>query len=113
MSGENVSNEKSRVFFSPNISCQEREVYCDILNFWSTHSLGKYLGFPIKHTSVPQVFGSVIDRVQSRFAGWNAHLLSFARRLVLTQAVTSAIPSYTMQCIALPSKVLSNIDKLR
>lgn len=40
------------------------------------------------------------------------HLLSFARRLVLTQAVTSAIPNYNMQCSALPSKVLNSIDKL-
>lgn len=72
MSGEKVSNEKPRVFFSPNVSGQDRVVFGDILGFRSTSSLGKYLGFPIKHTSVPQDFGFVIERVQNRLAGWKS-----------------------------------------
>ena len=49
LSGQKVSAEKSRVFFSPNIPPSTREELCNILEFWSTPSLGKYLGFPIKH----------------------------------------------------------------
>lgn len=52
ISGQKVSNEKSRVFFSPNLPHYERERLCDTLGFRSTPNLGKYLGFPIKHTSV-------------------------------------------------------------
>lgn len=43
---------------------------------------------------------------------WKANLLSFAGRLVLTEAVTSTIPNYAMQCIALQAKVLANVDML-
>lgn len=31
---------------------------------------------------------------------------------MLTQAVTSTIPNYTMQCVALPPKILLHIDWL-
>lgn len=36
----------------------------------------------------------------------------FAGRLILTQFVTTMIPNYSMQCLALPAKVLSSIDRL-
>ena len=39
-------------------------------------------------------------------------MLSFAGRLVLTQAVTSTIPNYTMQCTEFPSKILQGVDRL-
>ena len=43
--GQKVSDEKSRVFFSPNISQHTRKELCSILKFQSTPSLGKYLDF--------------------------------------------------------------------
>lgn len=112
LSGQKISNDKSRVFFSPNVPAHIGEELCDILGFQSTPFLGKYLGFPIKHTSIPQDFGFVIDRVQSKLTGWKAHLLSFAGRLVLTLAVTSAISNYAMKSAALSPKVLHSIDRL-
>ena len=96
MSGQKVSQDKSRVFFSPNVPPDARIEMCETLGFWSTPSLGKYLGFPIKHLALPQDFGYIVERVQGRLAGWKANLLSFARRFVLTQAVTTTIPNYAM-----------------
>ena len=89
-----------------------REELCNILEFHSTLSLGKYLGFPIKHTSTPQDFEAVIERVQAQLIGWKAHVLSFVRRLVLTQATLSTILNYSMQCATLPSKVTQSVDRL-
>ena len=63
LSGQKVSQDKSWVFFSPNVLADGRTNLCNILGFRSTPLLGKYLGFPIKHTSTPQVFGAVIERV--------------------------------------------------
>ena len=57
---------------------------CDILGFHSTPSLGRYFGIPINHMARTQDFGYIIERVQSRLAGWKSNLLSFAGRLVLT-----------------------------
>lgn len=87
-----------RYFFSPNVSPSAREALSDILEFCSTPSLGKYLGFPIKHVSIPQNFRAIIERMQSRLASWKSHLLSFVGRLVLTQAALFTIPIYNMQC---------------
>ena len=110
--GQKVSDEKSRVFFSPNISQHTRKELCSILKFQSTPSLGKYLDFLIKHKSITQDFGAVIEQVQNRLAGWKAYLLSFASILVLTQATISTIPNHVMQCNSLPPKITQNIDKL-
>ena len=107
-----LSDEKSRVFFSSNVFRDAREELCSTLGYWSTPTLGKYLGFPIKHTSNPHDFGFFIERIQNRLVGCKSHLLSFAGRLVLTQSVTAAIPSYTMQCSILPPKVIKCVDKL-
>lgn len=99
-------------FFSPNVSVENRESLCEVLGFRSTPNLGKYLGFPIKHTSSPQDYGFIIQKLQSKLAGWKANLLSFAGRLVLTQSVTSTVPNYYMQCAALPLKILQNVDRI-
>ena len=56
LSGQKVSVGKSRVFFSPNIPPSTREELCNILEFWSTPSLGKYLGFPIKHCDTQRLY---------------------------------------------------------
>ena len=112
LSGQKVSQDKSRVFFSPNVSADGRTDLCNILGFRSTPLLGKYLGFPIKHSGTPQNFGFILERVQGRLVGWKANLLSFVGRLVLTQTVTSTIPNYAMQCCALLAKVLTNVDRL-
>lgn len=44
-------------------------------------------------------------------AGWKAHSLSFARRLVLTQSVLASIPAYVMQGVMLPGKIIDALDK--
>ena len=111
-SGQKISNDKSHIYFSPNVDPEKRTELCEILGFRSTPSLGKYLGFPIKHLGTPQDFGHIIDRIKSKLVGWKANLLSFAGRVVLTQSMTSTIPNYTMQFIALPAKIHQGIDRL-
>ena len=63
LSGKKVSNAKSRVFFSPNVNPDARANLCEILEFRSTPTLGKYLGFPIKHLGTRQDFGFIIKRI--------------------------------------------------
>ena len=75
LSGQKVSQDKSRVYFSPNVALDERANLCAVLGFRSTPTLGKYLDFPIKHNATPQDFGFIIDRVQSRLANWKANLI--------------------------------------
>ena len=112
-SRQSISASKSRVFFSPDVDVDTRESLCDILGFHSTPTLGKYLGFPIKHRGTNnEDLSFVLDRVKNKLAGWKANLLSLAGRAVLIQASTSTIPAYVMQCTALPKKLLDNIDRV-
>ena len=111
ISGQTVSEDKSRVFFSLNVDRDSRESFCDILGFHSTPSLGKYLGFPIRHTrSSSQDFNYILDRVKNKLVGWKANLLSLVSRTVLIQASSFAIPAYVMQCAQLPVRILDGID---
>lgn len=88
-SGQKVSEAKSRVYFSPNVDLDQREALTDILGtdilgtdilgFNSTSNLGKYLGFPLKHTGRQRHdFSFVLDRVEKKLASWKANLLSMA-----------------------------------
>ena len=113
MSGQSVSITKFRVYFSPNVGRDTRESLCDILGFASTPSLGRYLGFPIKHPgSTTQDFNFILDRVKQKLAGWKANLLSLAGRAILIQVSSSTIPSYVMQGIYLPGRILDGIDRV-
>ena len=111
MSGQTISESKSRVYFSPNVDQDSRESLSDILGCRSTLNLGKYLGIPIKHpNSSSQDFNFILDRIKGKLAGWKANLLSLARRVVLVQTSTSTIPSYAMQCSYLPDRILQGVD---
>ena len=97
MSGQTVSESKSRVFFSPNVDMDDREAFCDILGFSSTPCLGKYLGIPIRQPGRSSCeYNFILDRVKQKLAGWKANLLSLVGRAVLIQASSAAIPSYVM-----------------
>ena len=90
-----------------------RESLSDVLGFSSTPNIGKYLGIPLK---VPgdssNEFNFILDRVKQKLASWKANLLSLARRNMLIQASTAAIPSYVMQCNLLPRRILDGIDRV-
>ena len=57
-------------------------------------------------------YNFILDKVKLKLAGWKANLLSLAGRAVLIQASSAAIPSYVMQCTALPGRVLDGIDRV-
>ena len=84
--------------------------------FWDlsqTPNLGKYLGFPLKHRrGNNQDLNFILYRVKQKLAGWKANLLSLAGRTMLIQAFTSTISAYVMQCMALPKKLLDDIDRV-
>ena len=69
ISGQSVSEAKSRVYFSPNADRDTKESLYDILGFASIPSLGKYLGFPLKHPgSSSQDYNFILDRVKQKLS---------------------------------------------
>jgi hypothetical protein len=112
-SGQKVNLSKSKVFFSPNVNPILRHHLCDILGVSSTPNLGKYLGFPLSPNGRNiRDFDFVVEKVQAKLSSWKAKLLSPASRVILVQSITSAIPAYYMQNVALPIRICSSLDKL-
>ena len=69
-SGQRVSEVKSRVFFSPNVGSDQKELLSGSLGFNSTPNLGKYMGFPLKHIGdCKHDFDFVLDRVKKKLVG--------------------------------------------
>ena len=113
LSGQSVSEAKSRIYFSSNVDIDTRESLSDVLGFSSTPNIGNYLEIPLRVTGdSSNEFNFILDRVKQKPAGWKANLLSLAGRNVLIQASTAAIPSYVMQCNLLPRRILDGIDRV-
>jgi ribonuclease HI len=113
VSGQKINLSKSKAFFSPNVSPENRISLCDILRVSSTPDLGRYLGFPLNSSGRnTRASNFIVERVQAKLSNWKAKLLSPAGRLVLIQAVTSAVPAYYMQSTALPTSICSTLDRI-
>ncbi|KAG7540165.1 Ribonuclease H domain [Arabidopsis thaliana x Arabidopsis arenosa] len=111
-SGQKVSLEKSKIFFSENVSRDLERVISAESGIKSTRDLGKYLGMPVLQKRInKETFGDVLEKVSSRLSGWKGKCLSFAGRLTLTKAVLSSIPVHTMSTISLPKSTLESLDK--
>lgn len=112
-SGQKVSLEKSKIFFSDNVSRDLASLISNESGIQSTRELGKYLGMPILQKRINKdTFGEVVEKVSSRLAGWKGRFLSMAGRITLTKAVLSSIPVHTMSTITLPQATIQRLDKL-
>ena len=79
-----------------------------------TDDLGHYLGVPILHHWLSNsTHRYVVDNMINGVNEWSSKRLSMARRLVLNQSVLRAIPSYTMQTVALINNTCQQIDRIR
>ena len=111
-SGSKVSFDKSRVYFSENTNLELRDSICTELQMEATSDLGKYLGVPTIHgRSTKGDYQYLVDRVNSKLAGWKAKTLSLAGRATLVQSCISTIPYYTMQSAKLPRATCDELDR--
>ena len=83
------------------------------LGFNISKSFGTYLGVPIVMDGRDKrAFDSLIEKIQSKLAGWKSRTLSLAGRWTLINSVTSTIPTHVMQCCLLPNPTCKKLDKL-
>jgi mannosylglycoprotein endo-beta-mannosidase len=74
----------------------------------------KYLGLPLSNKILNKAaYLPLIQRFSTRLEGWAAKNLSIAGRLILINAVLSALPTYYMSCLKLPVWVIKDIDRIR
>ncbi|KAK9278664.1 hypothetical protein L1049_028238 [Liquidambar formosana] len=108
-----VSFPKSKVFCSPNTNPELIKDINDVMCIPNTHTLGKYLGFPILHGRKSKAeYKFIEDKAKCKLAGWKASLLSMAGRTTLVKSVLAAIPNYYMQTTALPVSICNSLDKM-
>ncbi|CAL1413056.1 unnamed protein product [Linum trigynum] len=111
-SGELISKNKSRVFFSKNTRTCDRQNICARLGIQSTPDLGRYLGVPVLHGRLSKVtFRYILENMDRRLSLWKARTLSLAGRVTLAMSVLNAIPSYAMQTSFLPLSICDAIDQ--
>ncbi|XP_072059052.1 uncharacterized protein [Arachis hypogaea] len=83
-SGQRVSNDKTRVFFSRNVGNHVRSQISSTLQFSRTGDLGKYFGVPLIHSKVSKIiYSDIINKMNLRLNSWKASSLSLAGRATL------------------------------
>ncbi|GLT32300.1 hypothetical protein SLA2020_069760 [Shorea laevis] len=112
-SSQKINLSKSKILFSHNVTVETKLNICAKLNIPETHSLGKYLGFPISPKRLSKADCSfIVDKVRSKLTSWKAGMLSKAGRVTLASSVLSTIPNYYMQGAYLPESIHKELDSL-
>lgn len=75
--------------------------------------LTAFLGKSLELQSI-HMLTLIVDRVQSRLAGWKGKVLNMAGRLTLVQSVCSTIPIYAIyaNCLAPHFYLCCSLDKI-
>ncbi|XP_061347113.1 uncharacterized protein LOC133292688, partial [Gastrolobium bilobum] len=111
-SGQNISREKSRVFFSKNTCFARDKEINECLNINLTGDLGKYLGISLHHRAVSRAsISHIMDHVQGRLDSWSHRSLTLAGRITLAKPVVAAHPTYSIQSVSLPINVCEDLDR--
>lgn len=112
-SGQKISLQKSKIYFSNNVTRDLENRISEASGIKSTKDLGKYLGMPILQKMInKETFGTVLERVSSRLSGWKGIMLSLSGRLTLTKVVLTSILIHTMTTIAMPKSILDGLDRV-
>ena len=96
-SGQKVSVEKTKIFFSKNVNHTQAKEISDHLGFSTSANLGKYLGIPLHHDRIIKAtYNHVLEQIQNKFSSWGAKTLAMAGRITLSKAVLASMPLYSM-----------------
>ena len=104
---------KSSIFLPSRSNISRAPLLERELGFKISRSFGKYLGAPIITDDCnKQVYDFLVEKVQTKLAGWKARTLSMVGRCTLINSITSAIPTHVMQYCLLPTTISKELDKL-
>ncbi|KAF7807224.1 ribonuclease H [Senna tora] len=113
-SGQKVSPAKSRILFSKNIDGAVKQGILNVNAFQLTNDLGRYLGMPLLHGRVSRSqFAFIMEKVNSRLAGWKTSCLSMAGRTAVAKSVVSSIPFYAMQSMRIPKSISLEVERMQ
>lgn len=111
-SGQKVSLQKSSVFFSNNVSDENKMAISQALKMEVTTDMGRYLGMPTLTSRVTcETFKHLCEKVDRKLSGWKSKYLSMAGRITLAKTTISSLACYSMQTAKIPRTICDNIDK--
>nr|XP_023923936.1 uncharacterized protein LOC112035339 [Quercus suber] len=112
-SGQKINRRKTSLFFSKSIPEDVKHGIKVTLGVPEIMQYEKYLGLPsLVGKRKKESFNYIKEKVWRKLQGWEAKLLSQARREVLLKVVIQAIPTYTMGCFKLPVGLCNEIESL-
>uniref|UniRef100_A0A803NMT2 DUF4283 domain-containing protein n=1 Tax=Cannabis sativa TaxID=3483 RepID=A0A803NMT2_CANSA len=112
-SGQQVSLNKSSIFYSINTSEATRMHLNHVLQMRQANENSTYLGLPsTMGRNKTDVLGYLKDRVRKRLQGWEGTFLSRAGKEILVKTVAQTLPSYAMSVFLLPLEISIEIEKL-
>ncbi|KAL5560375.1 hypothetical protein UlMin_036586 [Ulmus minor] len=79
-SGQSFNSHKSNIFFNRNTNRDLEGLISGILQFERIPILSHYLGLPLFCSNKISDFSYVVDKLDSKLAGWKSRLLSKASR---------------------------------
>ncbi|KAK4381495.1 hypothetical protein Sango_2962100 [Sesamum angolense] len=111
LSGLKVNPAKSQIILSRAVQ-QERQQILEYVGFQEGLLPVKYLGIPLTSSRLTIAdCRPLIDKVDTRLAGWNHQNLSYAGRLQLIKSVLSTLHTYWASVLILPKGVLKLLEK--
>ncbi|KAJ4757006.1 RNA-directed DNA polymerase (reverse transcriptase)-related family protein [Rhynchospora pubera] len=112
-SGLVMNPEKSNLWFSKNSQQHEVDRVKESLQAMMAQGDEKYLGAIMQTRGSAMKTGRMIlDRMRSKLAGWKAHMLTHAGRLVLLKSVIMSLPVYHMTIECVPKTIIKQMNSL-
>ncbi|KAL0304923.1 UNVERIFIED_CONTAM: putative ribonuclease H protein [Sesamum calycinum] len=109
--GLKVNPAKSQVILSRSVHNQRQQIL-EHLGFNEGSLPIKYLGIPLTSSRLTIAdCRPLLDKVDTRLAGWNNLNLSYAGRLQLIKSVLSTLHTYWASVFILPKGVLKNLEQ--
>ncbi|EOY07997.1 Uncharacterized protein TCM_022315 [Theobroma cacao] len=72
-----------------------------------------YLGLPLKaNPNSIQTWKPIIEKFETRLAGWKAKTLSIGGRVALLRSVLSSLPIFYMSIFQIPKRVIKELEKI-
>ncbi|KAL5574921.1 hypothetical protein UlMin_016620 [Ulmus minor] len=83
-----------------------------LLGFDKISPSSAYLGLPLFRSGWSEDFNFLVEKLDTKLAGWKSKVLSKAKRLVLIKSIALSLPVYTMQSMKLPKSISSKLDAI-
>ncbi|KAL0328093.1 UNVERIFIED_CONTAM: hypothetical protein Scaly_2241900 [Sesamum calycinum] len=110
LSGLKVNPTKSQIILSRAVQ-HERQQILDLLEFQEGCLPVRYLGVPLISSRLTIAdCKPIIDKLESRIAGWNHFNLTFAGRTQLIKSVLNTLHSYWASVFILPKGVIKILE---